>query len=108
MMLTLYDYWRSGTSHRTRIALALKGLSYEHVAIDLTASAQRSDDYLARNPQGLVPALVTDGDETITQSMAIIEWLEESPRDRERRGVRHPSAEQHACAAIPAQNLCAG
>lgn len=80
-MLTLYSYWRSGTSHRTRIALALKGVDAEQVAIDLTASAQRDPDYLARNPQGLVPALVTEGGETLTQSMAIIEWLEETYRD---------------------------
>ncbi len=77
MALTLYDYWRSGTSHRLRIALALKGLDYTQVSVDLIAAAQRSDDHLARNPQGLVPVLVTE-DETLTQSPAIIEWLEET------------------------------
>ena len=75
-MLTLYDYWRSGTSHRLRIALALKGLDYAQVSVDLIAAAQRSDEHLARNPQGLVPVLIADG-ETLTQSPAIIERTEQ-------------------------------
>jgi maleylpyruvate isomerase len=77
MALTLYDYWRSGTSHRLRIALALKGLDYTQVGVDLIASAQRSDEHLARNPQGFVPVLDT-GEDVLTQSPAIIEWLEET------------------------------
>jgi maleylpyruvate isomerase len=75
--LTLIDYWRSGTSHRTRIALELKGLSYERRAVDLRAGEQRRDDYLALNPQGFAPTLIVDG-EPLTQSPAILEWLEET------------------------------
>ena len=56
--LVLHGYWRSGTSYRTRIGLNLKGVPYRAVALDLRAAEQRSDEYLALNPQGLVPALV--------------------------------------------------
>lgn len=76
-MIKVYDYWRSGTSHRLRIALALKGLAYTQESIDLLASAQRSPDHRARNPQGFVPVVETD-DAMLTQSPAIIEWLEET------------------------------
>ncbi|MDX2233548.1 MAG: maleylacetoacetate isomerase [Hyphomonadaceae bacterium] len=79
-MLKVYDYWRSGTSHRLRIALALKGVAYTQESIDLLAAAQRSPDHLARNPQGFVPVLET-GDGMLTQSPAIIEWLDETYPD---------------------------
>ncbi len=79
-MLKVYDYWRSGTSHRLRIALALKGLDYRQESIDLLAAAQRSPDHLARNPQGFVPVVETE-DALLTQSPAIIEWLEETYPD---------------------------
>jgi maleylpyruvate isomerase len=111
-MLALYNYWRSGTSHRTRIALALKGLDYEYRAIDLTAAEQRETDYLAHNPQGLVPALVTESGETITQSMAIIEWLEEThpappllPKDAVARAKVRAIANAVACDIHPLGNL---
>lgn len=79
-MMKLYGFFRSGTSHRLRIALALKGISFETIAIDL-----RKDEHLAAafrtiNPQGLVPALV-NGSLTLTQSPAILEWLEETHPD---------------------------
>lgn len=74
--MILHGYFRSGTSYRTRIALNLKGLSYETRGIDLRTGAQKSDAYLALNPQGMVPALeTTDG--VLVQSPAILEWLEE-------------------------------
>jgi maleylpyruvate isomerase len=76
MDLSLYGYWRSGTSYRTRIGLELKGLSYKTVGLDLRQSAQKSDAFLAMNPQGLVPALKV-GDQILTQSPAILEWLDE-------------------------------
>lgn len=76
--MKLYDFWRSGTSHRLRIALALKGVAYEQMSIDLVASAQRSEEHLARNPQGFVPVLDIGGGVLLTQSPAIIEWLEET------------------------------
>jgi len=74
----LHDYWRSGTSYRTRIALNLKGLAYEAVPVDLRTGDQRSEAYRALNPQGLVPALEIDNDLVLTQSPAILEWLEET------------------------------
>lgn len=76
-MLKLHGYWRSGTSYRTRIALNLKGLAYEQVGVDLRTGVQKSPEYLALNPQGLVPALEADG-RVLTQSPAILEWLEET------------------------------
>ena len=74
--MKLYSYFRSGTSHRLRIALALKGLKPDYVPVDLLHDQQASPQYRAVNPQGLVPALEVDG-EVLTQSPAIIEWLDE-------------------------------
>ena len=74
--MKLYNFFRSGTSHRLRIALNLKGLSYDYVAVDLRKNEHLGAAFKALNPQGLVPTLV-DGDHVLTQSVAIIEWLEE-------------------------------
>ena len=74
--MKLHQFFRSGTSHRTRIALNLKGLSYENVAVDLRKNAHHDAAFKALNPQGLVPALEVDG-QVLIQSVAIIEWLEE-------------------------------
>lgn len=74
--MKLYNFWRSGTSHRLRIALNLKGLEYEYVAVDLRTEAHLGAAFKALNPQQLVPAL-TEGELTLIQSPAIIEWLEE-------------------------------
>jgi len=76
--MKLYDYFRSSAAYRVRIALNLKGVSPERASVHLRRGAQRAEDYLAMNPQGLVPALVTDTGDVLTQSLAIIEWLEES------------------------------
>ena len=73
--MILYDYWRSSAAYRVRIALNLKGIAHERVAIDLVQGAQRAPDYVARNPQGLVPALDT-GSAILTQSLAIIDYLD--------------------------------
>lgn len=78
--MKLYNFFRSGTSHRLRIALRLKGLDYQHIAIDLRSDEHRGAAFKALNPQGLVPALGGD-DGVLIQSPAILEWLEE----------RHPS-----------------
>lgn len=75
MPIRLFDYWRSSASYRVRIALNLKGVAYERVAVDLLASQQRAPEHLARNPQGFVPTLEIDGLE-LTQSLAIIDYLD--------------------------------
>ena len=75
--MILHGYWRSGASYRVRIALNLKGLGYDLAAHDLRKGEQKTADYLALNPQGMVPAL-QDGDLIVTQSPAILEWLEET------------------------------
>jgi maleylpyruvate isomerase len=72
----LYNYFRSSAAYRVRIALNLKGISYEYIAVHLTKGEQRAEGYLAVSAQGLVPALVDDG-ATLTQSLAIIEYLDE-------------------------------
>src|SRR3954447_10494175 len=70
-----YEYWRSSAAYRVRIALKLKGIDYESRPIDLREGEQRSADYLALNPQGLVPMLDIDG-HRLTQSIAIINYLD--------------------------------
>jgi maleylacetoacetate isomerase len=77
----LYDYWRSSASYRVRIALNLKGLPYQAVAVNLLTGQHRSPEHLARNPQGSVPALDIDG-LRLTQSLAIIEYLDETRPER--------------------------
>lgn len=74
--MKLYSYWRSTTSYRVRIALNLKGVSYETVPINLVAGEQRAPDYVALNPGKGVPTLVLDNGEVLTQSLAIIDYLD--------------------------------
>ena len=74
--MKLYNFFRSSTSHRLRIALNLKGLPYEYIAVDLRNNAHQSAAFKALNPQGLVPVLA-DGGWVFSQSVAIIEWLED-------------------------------
>ncbi|MGQ5524371.1 maleylacetoacetate isomerase [Chitinimonas sp. PSY-7] len=113
MSRTLYTYFRSSAAWRVRIALAWKGLSYEAVPIHLLRDGgqQKSADYLAVNPQGLVPALVEDGS-TITQSLAICEYLEERypsppilPADLIQRTKTRSMAYAIACDIHPINNL---
>ncbi|PUE31600.1 maleylacetoacetate isomerase [Limnohabitans sp. Jir72] len=75
--MKLYNFFRSSTSHRLRIALKLKGMATDYVAVDLRVDEQQRDAFKAVNPQGLVPALDT-GEKVMVQSTAIIEWLEET------------------------------
>ncbi len=74
--MKLYSFFRSGTSHRLRIALNLKGIATDYVAVDLRVDEQQNEAFKAINPQGMVPALDT-GEQVMIQSPAIIEWLEE-------------------------------
>ncbi len=74
--MTLYGYFRSSTSYRTRIAMNLKGLDYDYIAVNLAQDEQLKNEFLSLNPQGLVPVLQAD-DLLLFQSPAILEWLEE-------------------------------
>jgi len=76
--MKLYDYFRSSAAYRVRIALNLKGVSPERAFVHLRRGQQRGDEYLSLNPQGLVPSLVTDDGDVLTQSIAILEWLDET------------------------------
>ena len=109
-MLTLYNFWRSGPSYRVRIGLALKGVSYTYVPVNILAGEQDLPDYLERNPQGLVPTLDVDG-VRLTQSPAILEWLEETfpeppllPRDAAARAHVRAMAALIACETHPLNN----
>jgi len=73
--IILFDYWRSSASYRVRIALNLKGVAYQAVPTDLLTRQQKAPDYVARNPQGLVPMLHIDGHD-LSQSLAIIDYLD--------------------------------
>ncbi len=109
--MKLYGYFRSSAAFRVRIALNLKGLPYEQVAIQLRHNEQQRPEYLKVNPLGLVPALDDDG-EVLIESLAIIEYLDETyggtpllpghPADRARvRGIAHAIA----CDIHPIGNL---
>ena len=108
--MRLYGYWRSGTSYRVRIALNMKGLRYTQHTLDLRTGMHRRSAYLALNPQGLVPALHS-GDTVLTQSPAIIEWLEERfpdppllPADPDEKAVVRAMAALVACDIHPLNN----
>jgi maleylpyruvate isomerase len=108
--MKMYGFFRSGTSHRLRIALNLKGLTYEQVAIDLRREQHLSDAFKAINPQQLVPALEING-LVLTQSPAIIEWLEEAypqppllPLDRVDRARVRAFAALVGCDIHPVNN----
>jgi len=110
--MKLYDYFRSSAAYRVRIALNLKGVAPERASVHLRRGAQRADEYLAMNPQGLVPSLVTDAGDVLTQSLAIIEWLEESypepgllPADAAGRARVRALALAIACDIHPLNNL---
>src|SRR6516162_10556401 len=109
--MKLYGYFRSSAAFRVRIALNLKKLDYETAAIHLRRSNQSKSDYLAVNPQGLVPTLEADG-RKFTQSLAIIEYLDETypdppllPKTPEDRARVRALAEIVACDIHPINNL---
>jgi maleylpyruvate isomerase len=109
--MKLYGFSRSSAAFRVRVALNLKGIAYEDGFVHLRRGEQRGAEYLAVNPQGLVPALETDG-RTLIQSMAIIEYLDEQhpappllPRDPAGRARVRALAEIVACDIHPINNL---
>lgn len=75
-MLKLYDYFRSSAAFRVRIALNLKGLDYEKIPVNLLENGQNDLSYLEKNPFGLIPSMVTEDNQLIHQSLAIIEYLD--------------------------------
>lgn len=110
MLMKLYSYFRSSAAYRVRIALNLKGLAYEYVPVHLRQGEQHSEGYLALNAQGLVPTLCDDRG-TFTQSLAIIEYLEERypepallPRTPEARSRVRAIALAIACDIHPLDN----
>jgi len=110
--MKLHDYFRSSAAYRVRIALNLKGLTAERAFVHLRRGAQNSDDYRALNPQGLVPVLETDDGAVITQSLAIVEYLEEThplppllPADATGRARVRGIALAIACDIHPLNNL---
>ena len=110
--IVLHNYFRSSTSYRVRIALALKGIDYRYVAYNLRHGEQRSPDYLAVNPQGLTPALVWSDGTMIAQSLAIIEFLDEVhpeprllPQDPAGRARVRMLSQMIGCDIHPVNNL---
>jgi maleylpyruvate isomerase len=110
--MKLHGYFRSSASYRVRIALNLKGLRVEHLPRHLRKGEQQAPAYLAINPQGLVPTLENDAGAILIQSLAIIEWLDETyveppllPKDPLRRAKVRAFAQVLACDTHPVQNL---
>ena len=110
--MKLYSYFRSSASYRIRIALNLKGIEYEYHPINLLAGEQRSEAYIAINPLGLVPSLVLDDGEVLTQSIAVLEYLEERypepallPADALARARVRSIATSVACEIQPLCNI---
>lgn len=111
-MIRLLGYFRSSSSYRCRIALNLKGIEYESEPINLRSGAHRAPAFHAINPQGLVPALITPDGTALQQSLAIIEWLDETypappllPGDPVTRAQARAFAQVIACEIHPLQNL---
>lgn len=110
--MILHGYFRSTASWRVRIALGLKGLEAVQVIHHLRKGEQRAPDYLALNPQGLLPSFVTDDGAVLTQSLAIIEYLDEVaatpsllPADPVQKAKVRAMAQAVACDIHPVQNL---
>ena len=115
MAYTLHSAWRASAPYRVRIGLALKGVAYDYAAIDLIAGQQRETAYRVINPQGLTPALDLGDGHVLTQSLAILEWLEETrptppllPRSALDRATVRAMAAIIACDIHPLNNTRVG
>ncbi|TPK06340.1 maleylacetoacetate isomerase [Mesorhizobium sp. B2-5-9] len=110
--IVLHNYFRSSTSHRVRIALETKGVGYDYIPHHLRHGEHLEAAYLAVNPQGLVPALIWSDGMLLTQSLAIIEFLDETipdppllPKDPPSRARVRMLAQMIACDIHPVNNL---
>ncbi len=111
----LYGYWRSSASYRVRIALNLKGLDYQHRGVHLLNNEQRNPDFLAKNPQGLIPLYTEERQGqhiNIAQSLAILEYLDEAypqaallPANTVAKAKIRAAAQIIACEIHPLDNL---
>ncbi|MDZ4371369.1 MAG: maleylacetoacetate isomerase [Phenylobacterium sp.] len=115
MALTLHSAWRATAPYRVRIGLALKGVDYDYAPVDLIAGQQREPAYRAVNPQGLTPALDLGDGVILAQSLAILEWLEETrpqppilPRSALDRAIVRRMAGIIACDIHPLNNTRVG
>ena len=106
-----FDYFRSSASYRVRIAINVKGIEVDRVSVNLLEGGQRAPDYLEKNPAGLVPLLMDDG-QPLSQSIAMIEYLEEKqpnppllPADPFQRAYVRAMALSIACDIHPLNNL---
>ena len=110
--MRLYSYWRSGTSYRVRLALAFKQARRDIVPVNLLEREHKSEAFLAINPQGLVPSLELDDGTLLSQSPAIIEYIDETmpgpelfPADPTQRAIVRQMAALIGCDIHPLQNL---
>jgi maleylacetoacetate isomerase len=111
--MKLYNYFRSSAAYRVRIALNLKGVEWEHVGVHLVKREQRSPEYLKLNPAGLVPALVDEEGHVLTQSLAIMEYLDDLKPRKARLVPTDPIAKAYvralslslACDTHPLNNV---
>jgi len=111
-MMKLHGYWRSSASYRVRIALVMKGVEVEHIAVNLRDGEQGGSDHKSRNPQGFVPVLELEDGTLLTQSLAILDYLDTTfpepelmPRNAILRSKILSASLTIACDVSPIQNL---
>jgi maleylacetoacetate isomerase len=110
--MTLYHYWRSSSSWRVRWALAIKGVAFDSIPVNLLTGEQSAPEHVARSPLGRVPALVLDDGRVLGESVAILEWLDETipapalyPQDAWQRARTRQLVEIVNAAVQPLQNI---
>ena len=110
--MKLYGYWRSSASYRVRIALALKGVEVQHIAVNLRTGEQGQGEHMARNPQGYLPVLELEDGTQLTQSLAIMDYIDAMfrepnlmPKDAVKRSKILAASLMIAADIHPIQNL---